>query len=209
MDIDLHKVFSVPVVHFKLTNHRDDLFEELHKLEKKNCSPEAWLCSLNTSFGLPDEHQNAKPAALASLKNAIEKDAAVCLQALGLPNNVEVCELWYNIYHQRQNQEPHHHVMFPMPCWSGVYFYKNVTNLDATVFQNPISALIASWDRGYTSELFSECCARVFTAPVSDGDVLLFPAFLSHFVPPREEDTSRITFAFNLQFKQQENQHDA
>ena len=38
--------------------------------------------------------------------------------------------------------------------------------------------------------------------PVQDGDILLFPPYLKHYVPPQENidsnDKMRLTFSFNL-----------
>lgn len=110
--------------------------------------------------------------------------------------NVQLRECWANINESGSWNMPHTHPVF----WSGV-IYIDAEVVDETrkekafrdgdtIFFNPVSE----------AKLFGQPAQTAYHP--KDGDMLLFPGYLSHMVAPHTTEKSRITVAFNIEWVQ-------
>ena len=111
--------------------------------------------------------------------------------------------MWYNIYHDNQGQEKHTHfsqVGYPVPFWSGIYYNKNAS---PTKFFNGNAMINTQKFRGCEETALSACLAEGHFPPVEDGDILLFPPYLTHSFTsePQHKNGMRMTFPFNIALK--------
>ena len=97
--------------------------------------------------------------------------------------------------------EKHDHIASagkPNSYWSGIYFH-TVNNLSPTVFFNPSSLHKTQQFPKWEESLISSSYWDTWNLYPTDGDVILFPPYLSHFVPPSgNKEKMRFTFSFNL-----------
>jgi uncharacterized protein (TIGR02466 family) len=96
---------------------------------------------------------------------------------------------WINFSTKGQQHHPHQH---PNSIISGV-FYLNVVDNDCIMFTKSSSNQIVVKPTEYN--LFN---SDSWSVPVSNGDLVLFPSNLFHFVPPVTHTSTRISLAFNV-----------
>ncbi len=108
------------------------------------------------------------------------------------------CEGWVNVNPQHSFNVPHDH---PGYTWSCVY-YVQVPNTKGSrsgmiEFLDPRTCVAAN-----ASDIYKDC--EHFTQKrkikPENGMIIIFPAYLKHWVYPNAEDEDRITFAFNFKF---------
>jgi hypothetical protein len=198
----ISEAFSVPIIKIKFKYHKKYKFKDI---EKKERYPGHWKIPLNTTF--PNIFQSDEFIDLQtvdSLKTDIKKCINKVFKKLNYPTEYQFHNFWYNIYHSNQGQEAHNHLPHkPMNVyWSGIYYAKNST---PTSFHIP-----TAWSTPVLSEnsftldekKHKQNYSRIITPKVNDGEIFLFPAYLFHSVPLRENINSmRLTFAFNLQLR--------
>jgi hypothetical protein len=198
-------IYSVPIIKIKFKQHKKYKFEDI---EKKERYPGHWQIPLNTTFpNIIQSDEFIDLETISNLKCDIKKSIDKVLKKLNYPTNYYFHDFWYNIYHINQGQEPHNHlpsneVELRNVYWSGIYYAKNST---PTTFHIPTSWItpilsedIFALDEYERNKLYS----HTVSPKVSDGEIVLFPAFLFHSVPLRKEkDQMRLTFAFNLQLQ--------
>jgi hypothetical protein len=202
MKIELRSLFPTPLIKFKFTKHHLYHFEEVPKSVNK---PTGWVKPLNTSFGLNDGDDflslDKKEKLIKHLKNDIDE----VFTKLEIPTEYIIEQLWYNIYHDNQGQEIHDHISGPEaknPYWCGIYYNKGNT---PTSFVRPYTTHRISRHPEYTVN--SGCPMFKFYndieyPAVEPGDIIMFPAWLEHYVDVGEEykDNMRLTFSFNLEY---------
>lgn len=197
---EIYHVFPTPVLKIKFHKHDQYIFKDLEKINNK---PERWDCSVRTSFpNIPDEGDELiDSTTLTCLKEDLLTSIQITFKNLKISTDVKFLEFWYNAYWDNQGQEPHDHIPELgdwMPMWSGVYYNKNAS---PTIFNR---------EGSYTHKIFSfagcldseirECYYTNWWPEVEDGDIILFPPYLSHYVNTGDEykDKMRLTFSFNL-----------
>jgi len=102
------------------------------------------------------------------------------------PKDSNILGLWWNVYHQGDYVESHSHRSEGV---SGVYFLElTETNSTTFVYDNhyTLSHKISSWTTKYTANY------------VKEGDVLLFPSTLNHYVNPVVN--RKVSISFNIEF---------
>jgi hypothetical protein len=107
------------------------------------------------------------------------------------PKNIRLKDLWWVLYDNGDYAENHHHGLFGI---SGVYFLElSDTNTTNFVIQNPYP--IANFRPENRQD---DLAYRIFEATdVKEGDILLFPSSMQHYVNPVK--TRKISIAFNLE----------
>ena len=191
-------LFPVPLLKIKFKDHYKYNFPEVEKKDKK---PDSWVTSLHTTFpAIPDDDLMVPPMVRGSLMRDLKDAVVEVSQELNIPTNIYFLQLWYNIYHDNQGQEKHHHLTRVgqlVPFWAGIYYNKNAS---PTKFfnSNSISAT-QLWD-GYGGSPLEGCLSEYCSLPVDDGDILLFPPYLEHSVESTltHKDKMRMTFSFNI-----------
>ena len=151
-------LFPVPLLKIKFKDHYKYNFPEVEKKDKK---PEDWKIPLNTTFpNIPNDDLIVPRTVRDSLMRDV-KDAIVdVFQQLNLPINIDFSQFWYNIYHDNQGQERHHHlsqVGQPVPFWAGIYYNKNAS---PTKFFNSNSISATQRYEGYAGSPLDACLSE-------------------------------------------------
>ena len=193
-NVSVLEVFPTPIIKFKFLKHEKYFFIDVPKCEDR--TPKGWNCSVNSSYPFTGEND---PYVSDEGNKRLQRDLMKGIRDVfvngGLPP-VEFGAFWYNIYHEGQDQERHHHVSAPSNTYlSGIYYNKNAT---PTTFYPPSTLYRSLRYRGVDDSLFSSACKDNYEAKVQDGDVILFPPYLEHEVKQQTSDAMRMTFSFNL-----------
>ena len=195
----VHQLFSVPIIEFKFSKHSQYSLPNFPKGEK---NPGKWQCSLYTTWPevLPDD-ELVGDNIIKPLKNDLKIEINQMFDQLKISKKWDYDTLWYNYYYDNQGQEKHDHIASagkPNSYWSGIYFH-TVNNLSPTVFFNPSSLHKTQQFPKWEESLISSSYWDTWNLYPTDGDVILFPPYLSHFVPPSgNKEKMRFTFSFNL-----------
>ena len=197
-DFELMGLFPIPLIKIKFKYHDKYNFPEVEKKENK---PDEWNCSLNTSFpAIFDTDSIVSP----TVRDSFIKDLLECVKEvigkLNMPTNIGISQLWYNIYHDNQGQEPHHHLPMvggTLPFWCGIYYNKNAS---PTTFHRSDRLYQTQLFTGYPESAMNGILGLHCSPPVEDGDILLFPPHLEHSVQskPENKNKMRMTFSFNI-----------
>ena len=191
-------IFPVPLLKIKFKDHYKYNFPEVEKRDQK---PDAWLKSLHTTFPFIKDDDPLVPYPLReSLKKDLYDSIVETFEQLNIPTNIEFMQLWYNIYHDNQGQENHDHlsgVGTQLLFWSGIYYNKNTS---PTKFFRSDNIYKTHLFDGAENSSLAPCLADSFSPSVEDGDILLFPPYLTHSVEskPQHQDSMRMTFSFNI-----------
>ena len=103
-------------------------------------------------------------------------------------------QLWHNVYWTRaEYQERHHHI----PChFSFIHFLAfDKAEHRPPVFYDP-ARLVKAYCRH--PALKSDIWEVEAEIPVEEGDVLVFPSYLEHYVPPGRYRNPRVTVSMNV-----------
>ena len=153
----------------------------MQNLEKtKGMQKGAWLCEVNTEFfANPESYQKY----IGLIVNCIYPALDNMFKEMPMlqPKVSKVRNIWYNYYQEGHTQEIHSHSN--KSTFSGIYVL-NADEVNKTVFYSYGASLL-----GYIKE------AKQLTE-VKEGDIVLFPSNLLHYVLPCEKE--RVTIAFNI-----------
>lgn len=102
-----------------------------------------------------------------------------------------ICSIWKNVSKPTSSHAPHNHVNSFI---SGILYVSD--NIVSTRFHRPIPT------GGYIFGHFNDNpgmynSAWVTINGIQPGDLLLFPSYIVHSVPPNPSDEDRVTIAFN------------
>jgi predicted 2-oxoglutarate/Fe(II)-dependent dioxygenase YbiX len=140
-----------------------------------------WRCEVNTEFfDSLENHQKYIDLIVSCIYPALDN----MLKEIPMitPKTSKVVSIWYNYYEKGSTQEVHTHTS--KECtFSGVYILKT-NEINKTVFYS------------YGSSLIKYSNASKQLKEAKEGDIILFPSHLLHYVLPCESE--RITIAFNI-----------
>ena len=194
-------LFPVPLLKIKFKDHHKYNFPEV---EKKVQKPDDWKTPLQTTYPFIEDDDPLVPY---SIRERLTKDLyhsiAETFEQLNIPTNIEFEQLWYNIYHDNQGQEIHDHlggVGNVLLFWSGIYYNKNAT---PTTFYREDKIYKTQFFNGCEKTALHPCLVDSYNPPVEDGDILLFPPYLTHSFTsePQHKNGMRMTFSFNIALK--------
>jgi len=193
--MQLLRLFSVPVFIFKFKEHHKYIFPDTDRIDKR---PKGWKLSLNSTFPLiPDDDPLVPKDIRDNLMSDLGNQISSNLSEYKIPSVFKFKHFWYNVYHDAQGQEPHTHLngcMSKTPYWCGIYYNKGST---PTTFINP-SIVNRIHKFPHDSDDFQEILSDTIKPTITDGDVILFPPYLEHYVELTTCDTMRMTFSFNI-----------
>lgn len=122
---------------------------------------------------------------------------------LTMSQSIQYTDAWFNYYVDGQYQEPHDHVNpdynTPDPHFSAIHFLQyDKTRHRPVEFIDPNSKLNRRHLR-----------TDRFAPDIEEGDLIVFPCHLTHFVTPSEPtpDYPRITVAFNINIQVENYDH--
>lgn len=107
---------------------------------------------------------------------------------------VEITACWANVNSTGASHRRHSH---PNNYLSGVYYVQVPATANTINFHDPRPQ--TSVIRPAVTELTSANADQV-VVEVTDGTLLLFPAYLEHSIDPNPTDTARISLGFNVMF---------
>lgn len=111
--------------------------------------------------------------------------------------DVSINKIWYNVYTDGEYQEVHDHLgsLFEPSHFSFIHFLCfDKENHRPPEFRDPLSQL-----RTTSLELERNNCGEVYVPDVKEGDLIMFPSYLQHCVPPgKKTEYPRITISFNV-----------
>jgi hypothetical protein len=180
-----HYIFPTDFIFWTKAKNHEANKADLEKIVKNRleetvgAQSKNWLCSVNTEFFNQDNIGKYTDLVLAEIYPALDELFAE-VSTLKAPKVSTVDNIWYNHYSIGENQEVHTHFGAAL---SGIYFLElNETN--NTVFYS------------YSASMshFSEPAKK--TEFIKEGDIVLFPSHLLHYVLPSTKE--RTTIAFNI-----------
>jgi hypothetical protein len=165
--------------------HKEALLPAVRRMlnTTKDKQKGSWLCEVNTEF-----FDRAK--GVAKYVDLITDAIYPALDAmfdevpnLKKPTTSVVRDIWYNHYSaaSQNGQEVHTHTEC---AYSGVYFL-DLSEPNKTVFFSHLASISGTTPSHKTTDFIEE------------GDILIFPSTLMHYVMPAER--SRTTIAFNIE----------
>ena len=190
--------------HLYHTNIRENAFLQREVLssiqkcyeEKDLPIPNGWLTDkLNTSFENNDVNQEIFQS--EKLHSTYSKYVQ---SVFDKPSRFSLEDMWFNYYIDGEYQEEHHHINhspFIAPVhFSCIHYLKFDEEVHVgTTFSDPLESV-----RLHSFEMNSNHYSSKWTPKVKEGDLLIFPCYLPHFVQKSipTPDNPRITIAFNL-----------
>ena len=190
-----------PVTIFKIRIENNDRLKEIlipDILETSNnlSIPKDWTTNkVRTSFGKETE-------VIKRNRDLLELEYIECMrEVFDKDFNVEFNSIWYNVYTDGEYQEVHDHLGTPLvpSHFSFIHFLsydKEVHN--PPEFHDPLAQI-----RNLSLELDRTRCGDVYVPDIREGDLLMFPSYLQHSVPPGKSTLyPRITIAFNVRVTQ-------
>ena len=105
----------------------------------------------------------------------------------------DIDNIWININQKGHLNDWHNH---PQSIFSGCFYLTK--SKSQIIFEHPFREFSTHyWDQAILEEPNSANSARWHGPPPEPGELMLFPAWLYHKVDVHEEDTDRISLAFN------------
>ena len=192
--MNLLPIYSVPLwqtQYVQLEEHKEDFLKEVKKYKEENPSTE-----INTSsvYGYQSPDTLQKVEGLRPLFEFICTMAAKALTDLEFNDHaIVLTSAWLSVNDTPQcmNCEQVNHGVL-----SGVFYLKAPQGSGKLVIKNPgINRLwggchIASQKNQFTGE-------SIRFEPI-EGNLLIFPSYISQFVEPNDHDEERISISFNI-----------
>jgi len=200
-EVKVHQLFSTPFLIYQWPDSRE-LNQELREiiLKKKSEAPGVQVTNAGGWHSTKDLNKWEEPG----VRNFVQRiDHAIHHIVSSTVSNPDErhfegwsLEAWANVNGKGHFNVPHVHRL-DNNLWSGVYYVDTGYPDDCT----PSSGLTKFQDRsGVPKEILnnSNPFEREFTLNPKAGLMVFFPGALYHYVEPLEEDTERISIAFNL-----------
>jgi len=190
-----------PVTIFKTQIENNDhlkklLVRDILETSETLLIPEDWTTNkVKTSFGEELE-------VIENNRDLLESEYIECMrEVFDRDFSVEFDSIWYNVYMDGEYQEVHDHLGTPLnpTHFSFIHFLSfNKGEHKPPEFRDPLSQI-----RNLSLELDRTRCGEVYVPDVKEGDLLMFPSYLQHCVPPGNKTSyPRITIAFNVRVTQ-------
>ena len=186
--------FPTPIWNYKLSTINSGQFDEAIKYcyEVRKNNPGQVVSNVGGWQSNVMSYINAIETPLAPFFNEILPLLNELAIEVALPKALNFDNIWININKKGNKNNLHYH---PNSFFSGVFYLTNKNSKIKFVRNHDIS----TWwqdcmqSKGGTMSTFDE----IGYAPQA-GSLLLFPAWLQHYVENNEYDSERISIAFNI-----------
>ena len=193
-----------PITYYHLSMNDNDTLKELlvDKIVKDSENlpiPEGWTTNcLRTSFDGEPRGKEIFFGEDETYQKVLEKRYGACINAIfDAAYKVDIDEIWYNVYVNGEYQEEHDHLgSIGGAHFSCIHFLSfDRENHQPVVFRDPLRQL-----RNLSLELDRNKYDDHWIPDVAEGDLLMFPSYLSHEVKPGKPtpDYPRVSIAFNF-----------
>ena len=199
---DLFTQFPTPVYKVGLSKHAEfkkRYVPKLTKLFKEEPNKKAPWATMCHTWQLNLDETNTDDLVY------IQKDLDVAIEQfcsfLRLPPFKFETAGWFNVHDSSMYQEAHNHIPAIL---SGIYYIQfDKTKDSQVIFRNPCETFLALMSGAkvpLSNPMFGPHTGHHDNLIIEEGDVILFPGTLDHFVPRAEQphDQLRITLSFNV-----------
>ena len=195
--MELYNLFSVPVLRYPADESYDNIQCEIQGAIKKIKDTDDKSCkSFDGKEEVKKTYDFLEKYECNLLKKRIEESCIAYLQRSRWSGQydkskspIKIENSWVNFGNKNESRMQHVH---PGHKISGVYYFRVSKEQGSIVFQNPNPV-------SNTCEFPSGQVFPSFTVVVPyDGDIILFPSWLSHGTTKSKSDVERISIAFNV-----------
>ena len=163
----------------------------LEDYQKKNINEAVYNESNRNKLSQSDHDLYKKPVYRPLVDRIVETSKIYIEDMKWQYKGFKITGLWSNIQKQGQNFQPHTH---SNNLIRGVYYARSDKSADITFVDprpqaNVIKPEIKEWKTGNSN---------LWYYPSVENRLLLFPSWLSHFVPVNESSNDRVSLAFNV-----------
>ena len=161
--------------------------------------PEGWFTNkLRTSFDGEPRGKEIFFGEDKTFQEVLEQRYGECINDMfDTEYNIMIDEIWYNVYINGEWQEDHDHLgTMNSTHFSCVHFLSfDPSRHNPLQFKDPLVQT-----RGLSLELDRNDYSELWRPRISEGDMIIFPSYLSHSVEagPATPDYPRISIAFNF-----------
>ena len=190
MNIDLFPTRIYKYSH-KVPVLKDKLLERYNswKDHSANGTPDGWSCDVRTEFHGAFPFREYEPYYTDILK--------VWKKDIGCSDNPYISEIWLNAYEEQQFQESHTHLPGFYSAIHYVMFDPEVH--ESTTFQNPQENIQSfMFDDSFMDPKLNEHLKENYQPDVEEGDLIIFPSHLRHYVKRNTSRKLRMTISFNI-----------
>mgnify|MGYP001178664743 FL=1 len=191
------ELFPISIFHGKVEDNgklKDNILPFIQTTKQYNKPPEGWLTNnINTSYN--NTEINCYDFLIEETQQQYQ---AVLNTFFDERFNINVSQMWYNVYNGGEWQEEHTHTgtigsPIHFACIHFLSFDPNihtpVTFIDPLITTRALSLEMKS--NGYNDKV---------NLKYEEGDLIMFPSYLSHEVSPSiQSDYPRITISFNIE----------
>ena len=201
MLIDLEYLFSTPIWCTNLDLNNKKIEKSCKQIKKQN---KGRILSNRGGWQSNDLYlTNCEEENFKELFNQIFAIVNAISEKFGIHDDLELnknsMQFWININKKDDYNIQHNH---PRCFLSGVYYVKTPKNCGIIEFHhsNPIQKF---WNQLYTKSDNPATFSTITFQP-EEGKLIVFPPWLEHTVAPNQNDSDRISIAFNINVKTKE-----
>ena len=178
VDVFPTQIYRYRVEEPEVIKERVIQYYEANKWKSKG-APEGWNCDLFTTFGTMEFPMGEMLDGIGPLLDEFMEESSA-------PGSCIISEMWLNCYESKHWQEKHTHLPGQ---WSAVYYaILDPNEHHGTNFHDPNEDLKA----------FSGCLENTITPWVQEGDLIIFPSWMTHSAPLNKSSKLRATISFNF-----------
>ena len=197
----VHNLFASPLMIFQIRDAETlnrQLAAESHAMRSQTAGMQR---SNNKGWHSPDDFfRRTEPGCMtlrSHILRAVQEATRRVAPNFDFASHVLEAEGWININGLGGYNAPHDH---PGYAWSGCYYvvvpHKKEGRGGSIEFLDPRTNSTVLAVSG------ADCFASKCTLDPQSGLLLIFPSYLKHWVYPNEQDSDRISIAFNVRFLQ-------
>lgn len=128
------------------------------------------------------------------IQKFIENQLQESAQEWGIYDSLTVGNYWYNINTSKDQNHPHTH---PGSILSGIIYLNCPLNCSPVIFLNPNHLLISSYINSLSNLSFNSYLGLHYIKQPNNGDLIIFPSWLEHYVPVGNYEGERVSLSFN------------
>ena len=184
-------IFATPIIELNIKINNKKIINYIKKIQKYSSGR-----VVSNEGGWQSEDLNPNLDILKPLtKHIIEGSIEFAKNCKFKPGKYSVSNLWANINNYKDSNESHVHQFCML---SGVYYLKAPKNSGNLVLKHPSACLEYDWNKTKMIE-HMEYNSALYNFVPKEGQLLLFPSWVEHFVKPNLNKTQeRISIAFNI-----------
>ena len=190
----IYNIFESFFIRKNLSLNTDELIESCLLNKQQSLSDGRYL---SNNGGWQSKNIDLNSPNINLIVSELKSNFPQIKEMFGLKKHVSlfVGNGWINVNSKNDFNVPHVH---PNSLVSAVYYVKVPNNSGKLVFDNPISQhnFIISSD---AIQNFNTLNSSIWSIQPNEGELVMFPSWLKHWVEPNRSGDERISLAFNIQ----------